>query len=272
MEDMISEIRRKKPHIHNITNYVTVNDCANIMLAIGASPIMADDEAEVGEIVSLCDALVINIGTLNRRTVKAMIIAGKTANQKEIPVILDPVGNGASALRTDTTNRLLEEVRFSAIRGNVSEIKMACCGISGAKGVDADEQDIADSADILSVAEMAKRFSGETGAVIAVTGQTDVIADGKTAFAIHNGNAAMSRITGTGCMCSALVGSCCGITRAYLDAAVCAVSMMGLAGEMAFDKASQMQAGTNSMRMYIIDAISNMTDQILARGKKIETL
>ena len=271
-DQMISNIRNKKPYIHHITNYVTVGDCANVTLAIGASPIMADDEAEVGEIVAQCDALVINIGTLNQRSIGAMIKAGETANQKGIPVILDPVGNGASALRTGTVNRLIERIRFSVIRGNVSEIKMACLGTSGAKGVDAAESDRAATANISSIAAMAKRFSEDTGAVVAVTGEIDVVADKDRACMIRNGSPEMCRITGTGCMCTSLIGSFCGVSGDFFAAAACGVAVMGIAGEIAAHKMRQTQSGLGSMRMFMIDAIGNMTDEMLSGGEKSEII
>lgn len=271
-EHFIASLREKKPLVHSITNYVTVNDCANIILAVGASPIMADDEGEVAEIVSLCNALVINIGTLNARTIHSMLLAGRAANNKGIPVVLDPVGNGASTLRTDTTNRLLKEIRFAVIRGNSSEIKMAYSGVSGARGVDAEESDLNSTGDTGATAQMAKAFAAKTGSVIAITGKVDVVANSNTAYAIRNGHEAMGRITGTGCMCTALIGSCCGASGDYLKAAACGITVMGLAGEMAWDKVRQTGAGTSSMRMHIIDAVSNMSDEILAGGMKVETL
>ena len=133
----LKTLQEKSPLIHNITNYVTVNDCANILLACGASPIMADDEAEASEICSICSGLNINIGTLNERTIKSMLIAGKKANELSRPVLLDPVGAGASALRTDTAKMLMENINFTIIRGNISEIKALALGSGGTKGVDA---------------------------------------------------------------------------------------------------------------------------------------
>lgn len=141
LENMLENVRKKNPLIHNITNYVTVNDCANIVLACGASPIMADDKNEAAEITEICAGLNINIGTLNTRTIDAMLIAGKRSNELHHHVVLDPVGAGASKLRTDTARRLLKEVKFSVIRGNVSEIKTLASGSGTTKGVDADVAD-----------------------------------------------------------------------------------------------------------------------------------
>ena len=140
--NLLNEVRNKKPLVHNITNYVTVNDCANILLAIGASPIMADDIKEAADITKISSALVINIGTLNERTIESMIASGKKANELNIPVIFDPVGAGASEFRNETTKKILEEVKISVLRGNMSEIKFISGLESSTKGVDASESDI----------------------------------------------------------------------------------------------------------------------------------
>lgn len=265
LENIVKNLRAKKPIVHNITNYVTVNDCANIILGIGGSPIMADDLAEVEEIVSLCGALVINIGTLNERTVASMIKAGKRANALGIPVILDPVGIGASALRTDATNLLIKEIHFSVIRGNASEIKMAYLGIGGAKGVDADASDSFSD----GLLETAQAFAVKTGAVVAITGETDIIADKNKTALIQNGHHMMTGITGTGCMCSAVIGSFCGSTNDYFSAAAAGVAVMGIAGEIAFEKITQNQQGNGSFKTYLIDAVSQMDDNTLQKLIKI---
>lgn len=140
--ELLNRLKNKKPLIHNITNYVTVNDCANILLAIGASPIMADDLKESADITSIASALVINIGTLNERTIESMIASGKKANELNIPVVLDPVGAGASSFRNETTKRILEEIKISVLRGNMSEIKFIAGLESETKGVDASESDL----------------------------------------------------------------------------------------------------------------------------------
>ena len=174
-------VRKSCPLIHNITNYVTVNDCANIVLACGASPIMADDKDEVAEITTICSGLNINIGTLNSRTIDSMLIAGKKANELGHPVVLDPVGAGASKLRTDTAMKLLEEVKFTVIRGNISEIKTLASGNGSTKGVDADVADKVTEENLDEVVAFAKAFARKTGAVIAITGAIDIVADTKKA-------------------------------------------------------------------------------------------
>ena len=141
IKECIENVRKKKPLIHNITNYVTVNDVANVLLACGASPIMSDDLEEVEEITSICGGLNINIGTLNENTILSMFRAGKKANELGHTVLLDPVGSGASKLRTDTAVSLMKEIKFNAIRGNISEIKTLALGNGSTKGVDADVAD-----------------------------------------------------------------------------------------------------------------------------------
>ena len=162
--EMLAAVRNTVPLIHNITNYVTVNDCANILLACGGSPIMSDDADEVEEITSLCAGLVINIGTLNQRTIPSMLAAGKRANELGHPVVLDPVGAGASRLRTDTALRLLREVRFAVIRGNMSEIRTLALGSGSTRGVDADVADRVTDENLDEAAAFVKQFARETGA------------------------------------------------------------------------------------------------------------
>ena len=202
--EQFANVRAKSPLVHNITNYVTVNDCANMVLACGASPIMADDAAEVEDITTICGGLNINIGTLNSRTITSMLLAGKKANALGHPVVLDPVGAGASRLRTDTAFRLLRDVKFTVIRGNISEIKTLASGAGTTKGVDADVADKVTEENLDSAVAFAKAFAAQTGAVIAITGAIDIVADAQKAYCIRNGNAMMSSITGTGCQLSAL--------------------------------------------------------------------
>ena len=195
-KELLENVRNSHPLIHNITNYVTVNDCANILLACGGSPIMADDMEEVEEITSICGGLNINIGTLNQRTIPAMRKAGKKANELNHPVVLDPVGAGASRLRTDTAMDLLEHVKFAVIRGNMSEIRTLASGSGSTRGVDADIADAVTEENLPDAAAFAKEFSRKTGAVIAVTGAIDIVADQETACCIFNGHPMMSGITG----------------------------------------------------------------------------
>lgn len=267
---MFQNVRATGPLIHNITNYVTVNDCANILLACGASPIMADDAEEVEEITRLCAGLNINIGTLNKRTIVSMLLAGKQANVLGHPVVLDPVGAGASKFRTEIALQLLEEVKFTVIRGNISEIKTLALGSSSTKGVDADVADRVTEENLLEIVTFAKSFAVKAGAVIAITGAIDIVADSETAYCIRNGHPMMASITGTGCQLSALTAAFA-VANADnpLEAAAAAVAAMGYAGELAHRRLTAVD-GNAAYRNYIIDAIYNMTPEQLAKGARYE--
>lgn len=271
LKHIISHLKSQTPLIHCITNYVTVNDVANVLLACGGSPIMADDIQEVAEITSICNGTVINIGTLNTRTIDAMVIAGKKANKLKHITVLDPVGAGATKLRTETTLRLLNEIQFSVIKGNISEMKTIYQGSGKTKGVDADISDIVAENNINEAVTLAKELSKKTNAIIAITGAIDIVANNKKAYIIKNGNAMMSKITGTGCMLTAMIAAyCAGNTNNLLEATVAAVSAMGLCGEMAYLQTQKANAGTSSFRMYLIDAISKLDDETLIGGCNIE--
>ena len=267
---MFENVRQKCPLIHNITNYVTVNDCANIVLACGASPIMADDKDEVSEITTVCAGLNINIGTLNSRTIASMLIAGKRANECDHPVVLDPVGAGASKLRTKTAMQLLNEVKFAVIRGNISEITTLASGSGTTKGVDADVADKVTEENLDDVIAFAKAFAKKTGAVIAITGAIDIVTDHKKAYCIRNGHPMMSAITGTGCQLSAMTAAFVTANPDHpLEAAAAAAAAMGYAGEVAHSRLTAMD-GNATYRNYIIDAIYRMTPEMLQKGAKYE--
>ena len=269
-QTMLEQVRKNCPLIHNITNYVTVNDCANILLACGASPIMADDKDEVADITTICAGLNINIGTLNSRTIASMLIAGKRANELCHPVVLDPVGAGASKLRTETAMQLLEEVSFTVIRGNISEIKTLASGSGTTKGVDADVADKVTEENLDDVITFAKSFAKKTGAVIAITGAIDIVADSEKAYCIRNGHPMMSSITGTGCQLSAMTAAFVTANPDHpLEAAAAAVSAMGYAGEAAYCRLTEID-GNATYRNYIIDAIYNLTPEMLEKGANYE--
>ena len=263
---ILSNVREKCPLIHNITNYVTVNDVANILLACGGSPIMSDDEGEVEEITAICGGLNINIGTLNKNTIPSMFLAGKKANELGHKVLLDPVGAGASALRTNTALDLLKKVKFDVIRGNISEIKTLAVGSGTTKGVDADVSDAVTEENLNKSIAFAKDLAAKTGTVIAITGAIDLVCDSEKCYVIRNGRAEMGKITGTGCQLS-------GMTAAFitanpdniLEATAAAVCAMGLAGQLAWEK-MQDGDGNSTYRNRIIDAIYNMTGKELEEG------
>ena len=270
LKTMLENVRAKSPLVHNITNYVTVNDVANVLLAAGGSPIMSDDADDVEDITSICGGLNINIGTLNKNTIPSMFLAGKKANALGHIVLLDPVGAGASRLRTDTANRLMREVRFDAVRGNISEIKTLCTGSGSTKGVDADAVDAVTEANLDNGVQLVKTFAAQTGCIITVTGAIDLVSDGERCWCIRNGRAEMSRITGTGCQLSALMTAfLVANPDRKLDAAAAAVCMMGLAGEIGWAN-MQPDDGNSTYRNRIIDAIFNMTGDALEEGAKYE--
>jgi len=251
---LLNKVREKKPLVDQITNFVTVNDCANITLGIGASPIMADAIEEAADIAVISQAVVLNMGALNDRTVPSMVAAGKAANVKGIPVVLDPVGAGASRYRNDTAALLTNELTLSVIRGNISEIRFIAGFSSQTKGVDASDSDLAgaDSAGLT-----AKALAQKLGCVIVISGAVDTISDGKKTIFVENGHPMLGNLTGTGCMCSALIGSFCGAAPDEpLAAAVTAMLCMGIAGELAYKNAGQ--HGNGSFHVALHDAISRM--------------
>lgn len=263
-------VRTNTPLVHCITNYVTVNDCANIVLACGGSPIMADDVEEVEDIISICSSLVINIGTLNKNTIKSMFVACKKANELGKRIILDPVGVGASKLRNETALGLISEIKFSVIRGNISEIKFLATGSGVSQGVDACVEDKVTNENIDSVVGFAKAFAEKTGAIIVITGEIDIVCDKDNAYIIRNGHWMMSKVTGTGCMLSAVIGAYIGINENTLESVVSAVCLMGLSGEIAYNKLIEVDGGNSTYRNLLIDCLSKCDEKILEEGAKIE--
>ncbi|WP_010250974.1 hydroxyethylthiazole kinase [Acetivibrio cellulolyticus] len=269
--EMLENIKKTHPLVHCITNYVTVNDCANILIACGGSPIMSDDTGEVEEITSICGGLDLNIGTLNKNTIPSMFLAGKRSNALGHPVILDPVGAGASNLRTETAQKLLDEVKFTAIRGNISEIKALSQGKGTTRGVDADVADTVTDETLEGAVAFAKAFSKKTGAVIAITGAIDIVADEKNAYIIRNGNSMLAQITGSGCMLTAMTGAYLVANPGrVLEATAAAVCAMGLCGELAFERLEKIGGGNSTYRNYLIDAVYSLDGETLMRGAKYE--
>ena len=267
---IFSNVRENSPLIHNITNYVTVNDVANIILACGASPIMSDDESEVEEITSICGGLNINIGTLNKNTIPSMFLAGKKANSLGHKVLLDPVGAGASKLRTETAVNLISEVKFDVIRGNISEIKTLALGSGTTKGVDADVSDAVTDSNLEKSIEFVKDFAKKMNCVVAITGAIDLVSDGQKCYVIRNGKAEMGKITGTCCQLSGMMTAfIVANPENILEAAAAAVCTMGLAGEIGW-KNMQPGEGNSTYRNRIIDTIYNMTGDQLESGAKFE--
>lgn len=265
----LQQVRDKHPLVQCITNFVTVNDCANILLAAGASPTMAQDIREVEEAVTSANALVCNLGAID--FTDSMILAGKQANKLNIPVVLDPVAAGGTSLRRELSARLLEEVHFTAIRGNASEIQWLARGNSGehtGKGVDVSTLDIITEKNLPQSMEMINELALKTESVIAVSGAIDLISDGKQTAVLYNGCSTMARITGSGCMLTTLIGAFCGANPENPFAATCtAMAVMGICGELAEQRRLTNGTGNATFRNDLIDAVFNL--KIPEFGEKI---
>lgn len=252
------------PLIHQITNVVTVNDCANITLACGASPVMADALEEAAEMAAASNAVVLNIGTLRQEQLEAMAQAGESANKCGVPVALDPVGAGATRLRMEAVDRLLKRVKFSVIRGNSSEIGTLCGQRSG-RGVDADQEGL-DSL-LPSIRSLAKDLQ----TVIAVSGPVDYVTDGEREAYVENGTPLLTRVTGTGCMLTAVIGCCLGAGIQPFHAAILSLAAVGIAGEKAEASLSEKE-GIGTFRIRFFDEMFRMNSETLEQAAKVKLL
>ncbi len=253
LQNSIDRLREKNPLLHHITNTVTINDCANISLALGGSPIMAADKLEVSDIVRVSDALVLNIGTIEEETMEAMIIAGKEANKRNIPIVLDPVGLGVSQFRKDFIDRLLAEVKISIIKGNQGEIAALLGDDSYVKGVDS-----LDYNNLEGLVEASKSLARKEDTVVITTGGTDIVTDGEKVLYNRTGHRILKNITGTGCMTNSLI-ACFLAVEPPLEAAYLGVNLMGRAGEGAFLKMKEDGTGLGSFRVNLIDEVSKIS-------------
>jgi hydroxyethylthiazole kinase len=251
-------LRERKPLVHQITNYVVMNETANATLAVGALPVMAHAREEVEEMVALASALVLNIGTLSPPWVDAMILAGKAANASGIPVVLDPVGAGATRYRTDTARRILDEVDVTVLRGNQGEVATLA-------GVAAEVRGVESMGTEGEPAELARAAARGLGLVASVTGQVDHVSDGTQVLAVANGHELLASVTGTGCMSSALTGCFLAAKRdAPVEAAAEALAAFGVAGEDAARDAK----GPGSFHVALYDALANLDpDGLDARAR-----
>ncbi len=269
LKNALENVRATTPLVHNITNYVTVNDCANVLLAIGASPIMSDEPAEVEDITSICGGLTINIGTLNVRTISSMFAAGERAGDLGHTIVLDPVGAGASKLRTKTASDLLDKLSVSVIRGNMSEFKALVDRAATTHGVDVCPDDAVTEENLASSAAFARDCAAQTGTVVAITGAIDLVSDGTQTYAIRNGSPVMGSITGAGCMLSCVCAAYVTANPdAPLEATMAAVTSMGLAGQQAAQRMSRLD-GNGSFRTYLLDALYRLDGDTLETGAQI---
>ena len=266
----LRRVRQTTPLVHSITNYVTVNDCANVLLACGGSPIMSDEPLDVGDIQAICGGLVLNIGTLNEHTIEGMKAAAAKASELSHPIVLDPVGAGASALRTETAGMLLDSYDVKVVRANMSEAKALAGAAASTRGVDVNPDDVVTDENLQASAAFVKQVAAKTGAVMAVTGAIDIVADAERAFAIRNGSPIMGKITGAGCMLTCVVAAyAVANPDALLEGVVAAVAGMGVAGEIA-ETRMQPVDGNASFRTYLIDALYNMNGQALEAVARVE--
>ena len=244
----LEEIRKQSPLVHNITNYVVMNNTANALLSIGASPVMAHSKVEVEDIVSISSSLVINMGTLSEQWVESMIIAGKKAKRLGKPIVFDPVGVGASKYRTETAEKIITEVKPDVIRGNASEIMVLAQLSKVTKGVDSTAQSF-------EAVDGAMRLSKKLNNTIIVSGAIDYIVTKEKVTKLSNGSALMSRVTGMGCTATSIVGACIAVEKDLHNAAVSAMVFMGLAGE----KAEEMSDGPGLFQVKFLDALHNLS-------------
>jgi hydroxyethylthiazole kinase len=260
LSDAFMTLRSKRPLVHHITNYVTVNDCANITLCIGAAPVMADAPEEVAEMVSMSGSLVLNIGTLNARQVESMLLAGRKANDLGIPIVLDPVGAGATRYRTETAHRLMDQLDISIIKGNAGEIGVMAGTGGVVRGVDSGG--ITGEPSVI-VRELAR----SSGSVVIISGPTDIVSDGNRTYMIDNGHVMMGNISGTGCMATSIVAAFAAVTKDLAVGSVAALAAFGIAGENAAKRSSE----PYSFKVGLFDETASLTPEVLASRSKVRS-
>jgi hydroxyethylthiazole kinase len=255
---MLELLRQNRPLVHHITNYVTVNDCANITLCIGASPVMSHALEEVEEMAGHAGALVLNIGTLDSYQAQSMLLAGHAANKLDIPVIVDPVGTGATRYRTDFMSHLIDELQISVIKGNAGEIGMLAGADASVKGVDSGDV----KGDLGSIAQ---DFAKKTGITMVISGPTDIVSDGDRIITVENGHPMMGRISGTGCMLTSIIASFAAVQQDMAEASAASLAAFGIAGERAAARSSS----PGSFKTALFDQLSVLTPDELARNAKV---
>ncbi|MGF7534639.1 hydroxyethylthiazole kinase [Bacillus mexicanus] len=258
----LTAVRQHCPLVHSITNNVVTNFTANGLLALGASPVMAYAKEEVADMAKMAGALVLNIGTLSKESVEAMVIAGKSANDYGVPVILDPVGAGATPFRTESARDIIREVRLSAIRGNAAEIAHTV-GVTDwlIKGVDAGEG----GGDSIRLAQQAAQ---KLNTVIAITGEADVVADTSSVYTLRNGHKLLTKVTGAGCLLTSVVGAFCAVEENSLSAVLAAISSYGVAAQLAAQETAN--KGPGSFQSELLNKLSSVTEQDVQELARIE--
>ena len=252
---LLEKVRKEKPLVHHLTNYVSANDCANMVLAVGGSPIMADSIDEMEEIVPKVNSLVVNLGTLNIERAKVIIKACEIAYENKIPIILDPVGISGTKLRQDTAAKIIDKV--AVVRGNVSEIRCLMGLQANQRGVDTNPEEPLDLS-------LAKKYSKAQNVVLAVSGKIDLVIYCEKIYKVNNGSHYLTKITGTGCMVSSLIGTFCGVSEDYMSSALLGFMVMGIAGEI--NHLIGDQKGMGSFKVSLFDTISKFDRNQLEEG------
>jgi hydroxyethylthiazole kinase len=261
MFKLIKKVKELNPLVLHYTNNVTINDCANITLAVGASPLMSFSYEEVDDIVSIASSVVINIGTMNSELLNLYLIAGKSANKYNKPVILDPVGVFATKARTELTNKLLNEVKFDVVKGNIAEIKFIGGFDVKGKGVDSFDDDE-------DASEIIKKVAKKLECVVVATGKTDIVTDGDIVYKINNGTSKLKSITGTGCMSASLIASYIACSEKTIEGATMGILTMSLSGELA--DLSNPKIGT--FKVNLMDEVYSLDEEKLNKYAKLEII
>lgn len=271
-------IKKYCPLIHCITNYVTANDCANILVAAGASPCMVDEIQTAEETARVSAAVNLNLGTLRADVLEVMLVAARLANKVGAPVTLDPVGAGFSTFRNHAAERILRQTKISAIRGNMSELKSLSAGVGSSRGVDVAPEDAINETNYREKGSFLRILSRRLGTIVVASGAIDLITDGKTLFGVHNGTPVMGQISGGGCMLTALVCSWLAANRlngsrfSDLETCAAAVAAYDVCGEIAADKTARRGGGIGSFRVELLDAVNTTSIQFLQKAAKVETI
>ncbi|WP_165822462.1 hydroxyethylthiazole kinase [Paenibacillus montanisoli] len=256
-----SQVKQAGPLVHNITNVVVTNFTANGLLALGASPIMAYAKEEVADVAKLSGALVLNIGTLNESEIQAMKLAGASANAHGVPVVFDPVGAGATAYRTETARELMSTLRVNILRGNAAEVANVVGREWSIKGVDAGTGDG-------DVVELAQYAAEQLNSIVVITGKEDVVAGGSTSYVVRNGDAILTRVTGTGCLLSSVIGAFAAVEADYAKAATAALVVYGVAAELAAAKTAEQ--GPGSFQIEFLNLLANVSASDIERLGRVE--
>ena len=255
---LFEKVRANRPLVHHITNYVTVNDCANITLCAGAAPVMSQSRKETAEMVAMAGALVLNIGTLDTRQVEQMLVAGRKAGELGVPIVLDPVGAGATKYRTRTTLRLLKELDIAVLKGNGGEIGSLAGAGGKVRGVDSDGVEG-------NIEQIVREYAGRLGTVVAMTGPTDFVSDGKRTLRVDNGHPLMGRFSGSGCMAASVTGAFAAVSKDRTNATAAALAAFCVAGE----KAAVRFTTPYGVRQAIFDELHNLSPAELADRAKV---